>query len=540
MRRMTRDLLRDETGITMVLAIMTVVIVGVMGAGLLTFAMRDLDSVVETNRGHTAQEMADAGLEAAKRQLARVDARPSQYDGDTDNGESDFSDDGSPMILSFEGNEITVGIRYLQPSTTNSDTEDPDLAPEILPLGATDGEADDDADPDYPKNRHYFRVTVEGNAGNTGDTLRRFQAIHKTENYELPVGYFATRDIHIGGDASVKGVSLFAERYITNLDPDKKTGSKITCGTLCLEDQAYGNWATFPNGDPNPYNRVARGSTKAGAAALGGSAADACPSSSQSGIQYASTNEDTAQKARQDDPQHYGVRDFDRDSDYVCSGSAASLSGQPGFSAKTWGDPSDQLSLSPPQITFPFPARDDDIDAAMLDDLRAKAVDQNRYLRVENGTSNTTIDIGDTPWGNTPAEAVYPETSDLGTVMFIEFTGTSKGDVMYKPGRNGDLYKGTIVVVNGDLNTISRSANFEGVFIVRDGLSPGSETIDDRVPLFDNGGSLDIDGFVNVEGDIRLQGSVGGILPGELLNGVPGLVSVDLWSLRECYDEGCG
>ena len=55
---------------TMALAIMMIVLIGVMGAGLLTFVSRDLNTVIEENRGQRAFEVADAGIEAAKRQLA--------------------------------------------------------------------------------------------------------------------------------------------------------------------------------------------------------------------------------------------------------------------------------------------------------------------------------------------------------------------------------------------------------------------------------------------------------------------------------------
>src|SRR5215218_8252495 len=54
---------------TMALAVIMIVLIGVMGAGLLTFVMKDLNTVAESNRGQRAFEMADAGIQAAKRQL---------------------------------------------------------------------------------------------------------------------------------------------------------------------------------------------------------------------------------------------------------------------------------------------------------------------------------------------------------------------------------------------------------------------------------------------------------------------------------------
>ena len=64
-----RRFVNDESGITLALAIIMIVLIGVMGAGLLTFVSRDLNTVVEENRGQRAFEMADAGINVANRQL---------------------------------------------------------------------------------------------------------------------------------------------------------------------------------------------------------------------------------------------------------------------------------------------------------------------------------------------------------------------------------------------------------------------------------------------------------------------------------------
>lgn len=54
-----------------------------------------------------------------------------------------------------------------------------------------------------------------------------------------------------------------------------------------------------------------------------------------------------------------------------------------------------------------------------------------------------------------------------------------------------------------------------------------------------NGGSINVQGFMNVEGDISLRGNVDGLLPGALVNGIPGLYSLSRWSWRECYNLTC-
>lgn len=69
---------RDESGMTMALVVVMIVLIGVMGAGLLTFVQRDLENVIEVNRGQKAVEVADVGVQAAKRQLI-ANSFPDQY-----------------------------------------------------------------------------------------------------------------------------------------------------------------------------------------------------------------------------------------------------------------------------------------------------------------------------------------------------------------------------------------------------------------------------------------------------------------------------
>ncbi len=67
---MTVRLLRDERGMALGLAIIVVLVVGVVGAGLLTFVSADLQAVAAVNRGEQAFELAEAGVEVAKAHLA--------------------------------------------------------------------------------------------------------------------------------------------------------------------------------------------------------------------------------------------------------------------------------------------------------------------------------------------------------------------------------------------------------------------------------------------------------------------------------------
>lgn len=528
--------IRDESGITMALVVIMIVLIGVMGAGLLVFVNRDLESVVEVNQGQRALEMSDAGMDSAKRQLNNVDAKPSSYDSIVTAGNSDWYDNGSSgsgKALTFDGNQIRVGIRYLLPSATASDTRKPDYAPRVLPnYGAdacndTNGDGVDDdvgaGDQDacaYPNSAKYFRVTVRGS---TGKAVRQIQGIYKTQNVDFPVAYYATRDIDFGGNATdTINVSFFANRYITDLRE----------GTIQGQDLAYGNWATNPDGSSNAYNRIPRGTADAGAAALGNTPGD-------SGLKYSPTSAENSQKNNTAGAgQLYGRRDYDRDSGLAPVSSKA-------FRANTWGTPGAPTLSSQPNnvITYPFETGNTSADDTVIAQLKQKARDNGTYVRRPPG--DTTFDILD---GTGVGQ--FPKNSSLtDTVFFVEFaSGTddapiygAKGKATYKAGtENADgLGKGTVVVMNGDLDTNSSGANFEGAMIVRD-PDDTDNNIEANVMKYDNGGSININGFINVEGDIKLRGSVNGFLPGALVNGLPGLIDVSLWSWRECYNTTCG
>ncbi|CAA9389604.1 MAG: hypothetical protein AVDCRST_MAG93-9656, partial [uncultured Chloroflexia bacterium] len=81
---MMRRFTRYESGMTMPLALMMIVLIGVMGAGLLAFVQNDLKSVIEENRGQKALDIAEAGVQAAKAHL-RVDSFRQHYDTNRSN-----------------------------------------------------------------------------------------------------------------------------------------------------------------------------------------------------------------------------------------------------------------------------------------------------------------------------------------------------------------------------------------------------------------------------------------------------------------------
>lgn len=91
---MLGQLAKDEAGVALALAVLLVVVIGVMGAGLLTLVVTDLEATVEANRGQRAFEMAEAGVEVARARLA------------TEPGLSEWSSDE----LRLDGEEGSVRV----------------------------------------------------------------------------------------------------------------------------------------------------------------------------------------------------------------------------------------------------------------------------------------------------------------------------------------------------------------------------------------------------------------------------------------------
>jgi len=94
---MITRLRREERGMVLGLAIIIVLVVGVMGAGLLTFVSADLQSIVAVNRGEQALQLAEAGIEVAKSHLAN------------DPGPTDWSS-GELHAQGVDANSVTVTI----------------------------------------------------------------------------------------------------------------------------------------------------------------------------------------------------------------------------------------------------------------------------------------------------------------------------------------------------------------------------------------------------------------------------------------------
>ncbi len=203
----------NESGVALGLAVMVLVVVGVIGAGLLVFVRNDLASVVRANQGQSAFYAADAGAEAAKRELLG-DASPAKYDADGASGacdspldedeptSSEWAGDGAER--SFEGGEFVAAIRWMNAECG-------------FPAGG---------DPDT----EYFEVV---STGTSGEAKRKVEAVYAVSDTDAPLANFAAGDVEISESAVVDGVSVFGGGDVALEDAASLRGA----------DGAYGRWA---------------------------------------------------------------------------------------------------------------------------------------------------------------------------------------------------------------------------------------------------------------------------------------------------------
>jgi hypothetical protein len=283
--RTARRFVYDESGMTMALVVIMIVLLGVMGAGLLTFVMRDLNTVVEENRGQRAFAVADAGIEAAKGQLASNVVR-ANYDGDGIDLPTDDGDCGSDDIQwSALGCDDPDGM------TLNDLDGDAATSDSVNVTIEYRGSAKDD-----------FRVVSTGTYGSDpiGVAKRRIEAIFKGveagagsgETIGHPV-YYTPSDIQIMQDSdnnnpvSLIQVSLFTRQNI--LIPDHPSYHVTTKDQLTTDigdskgsvttqgNDALCDWNSkiplkagcFDNGTQGGWNTVSRTIQTPGMAAEG-------------------------------------------------------------------------------------------------------------------------------------------------------------------------------------------------------------------------------------------------------------------------------
>lgn len=498
---------------TMGLAIIMIVLVGVMGAGLLTFVRRDLEAVIESNRGQKATEVADAGVQAAKRKLIE-NSFPNQYnDPATYSPASDAANNswafdvgsatcgdlpaGPGRCITTPEGQVRVTIKYLPPPTSLSGSgtasrRDPRYAPVDPPFAGAD----------YTDGRDFFLVESDGIYNGA---RRKVQAVFVTQDMGIPKSYYASKDINVDGGMTINNFSLFSRSNVNGL--------KLT--TLTGTDSAYGNWQV------SPYNNVAR---------LGGSTLSATdPGVGAVGtVTYSPASENVTQR---DAPaaltDRYKRVDFDN--------GAGTATPTPNYKFCARGSTCWPSGPQPSNvITFPFdPTNDLDLDV-----LRSIAEQQirtgagptsSRDNYIEQAAGAGTVEISEANF--------FQATPALSSVFVVRFTGAtpaSPGRVVIKPTVTGTpcVIRGVILVVDGTVETSSAGGRcFDGVISIQDHSSLGTL-------FYKNNGSFALNGFVNVDGDMNLAGSVNPLVGNDVLN-MPGYHDVKQWSWRECYNATC-
>ena len=258
--RTARRFVNDEYGVALPLAMILIILIGVMGAGLLTFTSRDLNTAIEENRGQRAFEMADAGIESARRQLTSDcignNTCMIHYNDDAAGGDDlQWSiAKGGLTLNNLDGiattaDSVNVTIDYIESQVTTND----------------------------------YKVISTGTYGNS---KRKIEAIFKPiagggggGNVVNPA-YYTPSDIRLwstgqpNGGVSVKGMSLFSEGNIiierlTSAEGAESTSFKneyeksndadiltITGGNRVLDD--WNSTQFNPPGNWNTIGRVAR------------------------------------------------------------------------------------------------------------------------------------------------------------------------------------------------------------------------------------------------------------------------------------------
>jgi hypothetical protein len=243
---MLHRLVREESGMTMGLVVIMIALIGVMGAGLLVFVRNDLETVVQVNQGQRALNLADAGVQAAKRQL-RSDAVPAHYDSNSaENVEWAYvvpSGTTAGKTLSLDEGSAKVTVQYLLPSTSSAEVGNKDHAPERVPTNPP-------GQTTYPGDKNYFKIVSEGTAG---EARRKVEAIFYTSKLDVPTAYYTLKDITIQGNIDISGVSFFAKGNIT------RSGDNVTVdrNTPAL----YGDWDTTKFDPPSNLNTRPRRSS---------------------------------------------------------------------------------------------------------------------------------------------------------------------------------------------------------------------------------------------------------------------------------------
>lgn len=461
---------------TMALTVVMIVLIGVMGAGILVFVQRDLESVIDVNKGQKAFELADAGIQTAKQQLLSDAFRrhydtthtndcanqnfretpedwspaPNGYPNNMDcTGVAVAKSGGSGVSRDFAGGKFTVTIQCLDQF---GDSTTPD------PCVTGGGPADSAPEPSVPaSSKTFFKVTSTGQYPADGSgAKRKIEAIFNTKDLGIPKGYYSPTKVDIGGGACLSYVSVFS---LQDIDVGGGSGCPGP-GSDHLQgaDISYGNWQ-------NAFNSTPRVSSNAGYGAV------------------------------LDIDDEVSGRDYD--------GNDVPDPAYPRFIQNI--PASGQTSA---QMTFPFDYKtvENTADVERLDFYEEEA---KRQEAAEPGFQGHYQEIS----GTNPPLTVWPSNSSYKTVVYVKLTDANPGKLTwdigvpsdpdlgspYPSGCNAPIRKGILVVENGNFTTQPNRALFSGSLIVRGGTVENGDYTDT--------GSTCLEGYVNANGEIIVNGS---------------------------------
>jgi hypothetical protein len=489
--------LRDESGVALPLAIMVMVLIGVMGAGLLVFVRNDLEAVVEVNQGQKAFEIADAGIQAAKtQQLSDVVRRHYDRDrtNDCDNGQlRATAQDWSPNTTIYSDPRNCSSSTITRP--VGGITKDFaggrfNVTIECFAQGDTScvgGEAAPEAI--EASKRAFFKITSTGYYPADGSgAKRKIEAIFYTNRLDVPTAYYTPNDIAFNGSPDVAGVSFFSGGNIQvgNADIDRTTPA------------LYRDWDTTNPANFSPTSNLNTVPRRTG------------PNITDPRVETAGFGaEGLICKNACSDPSDSiadGINDYDS--------TTATKGSQKRFVRKSDSDIASNVANASGTISYPFNPNAK-FDLTLLESI---AREQGNY-------HEGNIDIVDTT--STLTNKKYPNPSSDQTVFYVKANGaTIDYFANYSPQS-----KGLIVIENGNFEISNSSNGFDGVVLITgDGVSTG---------LYNNTGNETVKGFVVAEGKMTIGGSVD---PFSVIGDYtqrPGFFDVKLWSWRECYNAAC-
>ncbi|WP_273843231.1 hypothetical protein [Rubrobacter calidifluminis] len=559
----------DEAGIALPLAIILIVLISVMGAGLLVFVNTDLTAVAQANEGQRAFDLADAGIQAARKQLAS-DPRPSDYDGlgsVSTGGESQWS---------WQTNGATNGVT-LSNLYTGSGTPMNSVSVTIQNVSSDSGAST-------------FRVISTGQYGNA---KRRIEAIFRasgiTNGLDIPQMVYVGKDtsmdrlaleglpMYSSGTIDItqptlilKNASMFSGGDIKLPTPSSGLSASVCASILGVRLQVQiggGPGVTVSGTDPagnwqNQYNATARKVNTPGMGAVGS-------------IGY---RDNMLCK-----PSGWRSSFFDKDSgpsllDNLIDPLLNPILGGTTLKARFVDTPSTSPQPSK-EITYPFNKTPDT--AALTSDLKAVAQAQGKqytvpagastssissaskgnYIEVSGGTHTVTFCDVAVPCGtsdltlNWPAVSANTDPSEW-PVIYVRFDNHSSNNVVNwnvltnpqpafsgndpsarcqsaRQNTPGSIRRGILVVENGGVNFSSSAAPLDGgIITVKDDSSTNAD-------LSGSAGDLCVRGPVIVAGSISRQNytDFGALDPVVFSNlaGFGGSARITQQSWRELY-----